>query len=90
MFNSKDLEIAKKNRLVARENALSIADQNKIAAESVTPELLAYRRIEAAERIYTELAKSDNTIIVPADSQSFSNLTDDAVLAKMLGKELKK
>lgn len=86
----KDLEIAKKRRLVERESALSIADQNKIASETVTAELLAYRRLEVAERIYTEHAKSNNVIIVPADSRSFSDITDDAVLARMLGKEMKK
>jgi regulator of protease activity HflC (stomatin/prohibitin superfamily) len=85
----KALEVAKKDRLVARENAEAIAEQNRIAADSVTPELLAYRRIEAAERIYASLAASSNVIIVPADSGTFDSLTDDAVLAKMLGRELK-
>ncbi len=83
------LEVAKMERLVARENAEAIAEQNKIAARSVTPELLAYRRLETAERIYTSLAASENVLIVPADAASFSNITDDAVLAKLLGKEIR-
>lgn len=84
------LEVAKMQRAVEREKAEAIAEQNLIAARSVTPELLAYRKLEAAERIYTELAGSSNVIIVPADSASFSNITDEAVLARMLGKELRK
>ncbi len=84
------LEVAKKDRLVEREKAEAIAEQNEIAAASITPQLLAYRRIEAAERIYATLAASNNTIIVPADSATFDNIVDDAVLAKMLGKELRK
>lgn len=84
------LEVAKKDRLVEREKAEAIAEQNKIAADSITPQLLAYRKLEVAERIYTALAQSSNTIIVPADSSGFSDLTGDAVLAKMLGKELRK
>ncbi len=84
------LEVAKMQRLVSREEAEAIAEQNKIAARSITPELLAYRRLEVAERIYAELAKSNNVIIVPADSGTFSDITSDAVLAKMLGKELRR
>lgn len=83
------LEIARLERLVERERAESIAEQNNIAAASVTPQLLAYRQLEAAERIYQALAESDNVIIVPADASSFSNLTDDAVLARMLGREFR-
>lgn len=86
----KDLEIAQKNRLVEREKAEAIAEQNKIAAAAITPQLLAYRKLETAERIYTELAKSQNVVIVPADSSSFSDITGDAVLAKLLGKEIKR
>ncbi|PNX46005.1 MAG: hypothetical protein BV459_07310 [Thermoplasmata archaeon M11B2D] len=83
------LEVAKKDRLVEREKAEAIAEQNRIAAQSITPQLLAYRRLEVAERIYSELAKSNNVVIVPADASSFSTITDDAVLAKMLGQEFK-
>ena len=83
------LEVAKMERLVSREQAEAIAEQNRIAAGSVTPQLLAYRRIEAAERIYTALAGSNNVVIVPADSTSFSDFNSDAVLSKLLGKELR-
>lgn len=83
------LEVAKKDRLVEREKAEAIAEQNRIAAKSITPEVLAYKKLETAERIYTALAKSSNVVIVPADSTSFQDVTDDAVLAKLMGKELK-
>jgi regulator of protease activity HflC (stomatin/prohibitin superfamily) len=83
------LEIAKKDRLVKREEAESIAEQNRIAAKSITPQLLAYRKLETAERIYTALAKSNNVVIVPADSSGFSNINDNAVLAKLIGREFK-
>lgn len=86
----RELEIAKKDRLVSRERAEAIAEQNKIAAKSVTPELLAYRRLETSEAIYRALAASNNTIIVPADASAFSDVTDDAVLAKLLSTEFKK
>lgn len=84
------LEVAKKDRLVEREKAEAIAEQNRIAAKSITPEVLAYKKLETAERIYTALANSSNVVIVPADSSSFQDVTDDAVLAKLMGKELRK
>ncbi|GAA3918326.1 SPFH domain-containing protein [Litoribacillus peritrichatus] len=83
------LEVAKKDRLVEREKAEAIAEQNRIAAKSITPEVLAYKKLETALAIYTELAKNGNTIIIPADSSGFSDITGDATLAKLLGKELK-
>lgn len=86
----RELEVAKKNRLVEREKAEAIAEQNRIAAKSITPEVLAYKKLETAVEIYTAVAKNGNTIIIPADSSSFSDVTSDAVLAKLLGKELKK
>ena len=86
----RSLEVAKKERLVEREKAEAIAEQNKIAAKSITPQLLAYRRLEVAEKIYADLAKSDSAVIVvPADSSGFSSLNDNAVLAKMLGQQFK-
>lgn len=87
---SRQLEVAKKDRLVERERAEAIAEQNKIAAASISKELLAYRRLEVAERIWAKLAESDNVLVVPGDASSFSSVSDDAVLAKMLGKELNK
>lgn len=86
----RDLEVAKKNRLVEREKAEAIAEQNRIAAKSITPEVLAYKKLETAYAIYSELAKSSNVVIVPADSSSFHDVTSDAVLAKLMGKEVKK
>jgi len=86
----RELEVAKKDRLVEREKAMAIAEQNKIAANSITPQLLAYRRLETAENIYKALAQSDNVVIVPADSSSFSDINDDAVLAKLLGREVRR
>jgi len=82
------LEVAKADRLVEREKAEAIAEQNRIAAKSITPEVLAYKKLETAEKIYTALAASDNVIIVPADSAGFSDVTSDAVLAKLLGREV--
>ena len=85
----KNLMIAKKDRLVEKEKALAIAEQNDIAARSITPQLLAYRKLEVAEKIYTELSKSNNVIIVPADSSGFSNINDEVILSKMLEKAFK-
>lgn len=86
----RDLEVAKKTRLVEREKALAIAEQNRIAAKSITPQLLAYRKLEVAERIYSDLSKSNNVIIVPADSSGFSNINDEIVLSKMLDRSIAK
>jgi regulator of protease activity HflC (stomatin/prohibitin superfamily) len=86
----RNLEVAKAERLVEREKAEAIAEQNKIAAESITAEVLEYKRLETAKEIYTALAASGNTIIIPADSSGFSNIADSAVFAKLVGKEVKK
>lgn len=88
----KDLEVAKKIRLVERERAETLAEQNRIAANSVTPQLLAYKQLETAENIVRLAAANDNTIFlpIPTDAQGVSQLTEPAVLAKMLGKELNK
>jgi regulator of protease activity HflC (stomatin/prohibitin superfamily) len=84
------LEIAKKDRLVEREKALAIAEQNKIAAKSITPQLLMYRKLEVAERIMTELANSKNQglIVVPTDMTATTGVIDATVFSKVLGKEL--
>ena len=84
------LEVAKKDRLVEREKAEAIAEQNRIAAKSITPEVLAYKKLETAENIYTALAKSDNVIIVPLDSSGFNSITDAGVLSKLLGREVRR
>lgn len=83
-----DLEIARKNRLVEKEKALAIAEQNHIAAKSITPQLLMYRRLEVAENIMKALAQSDNVIVVPADMQSTAGVVDSAIFSKLLGREL--
>lgn len=86
----RELEVAKKDRLVEREKAEAIAEQNRIAAKSITPEVLAYKKLETAIEIYKALAQNGNTIIIPADSSGFSDITGDAMMAKLLGKELRK
>ncbi len=85
----KDLEVAKKERLVDREKAEAIAEQNQIAADSITPEVLEYKRLETAKEIYQALAQSNNVIIVPADASSFTNIGESAVFARQMAKELK-
>ena len=79
----------KKDRLVEREKAMAIAEQNHIAANSITPQLLEYRRLEVSERIYTALANSKNSglIVVPADA-SFSDIKSGAVFGKTFAKQL--
>lgn len=85
----RDLEIARKTRLVEKEKALAIAEQNKIAAKSITPQLLAYRKLEVAERVLTAMANNQNSMIVPADMSGLGSLDEAASFAKMLGKEIK-
>ena len=85
----RDLEIAKKQRLVERERALAIAEQNKIAAKSVTPELLKYRQLEVFEKVMPEVAKYGNLIIIPIDMKSLDTTDDAAVFSKILGKTIK-
>lgn len=85
------LEVAKANRLVEREKAEAIAEQNRIAAKSITPAVLAYKQLETAQAIVEAAAKNGNTVFLPmpTDAASVGALTESAVLAKMLGKELK-
>lgn len=85
----RDLDIARKVRLVEKEKALAIAEQNHIAAKSITPQLLMYRRLEVAERTLLAMAKSENVILLPADMSAMSNLVDNTAFAKILGKEVK-
>ena len=84
------LEVAKAERLVEREKAAAIAEQNDIAAKSITPQLLEYRRLEVAERIYTRLANSKNEglIIVPVDGGMITSVNEAAVFGKVVGREL--
>ena len=87
----KALEVAKLNRLVEREKAEAIAEQNIIAAESITPQLLAYRQLEVMERIYTELAngKNEGLVVIPLDTAAIASTNAATVLGKVVGKELK-
>jgi regulator of protease activity HflC (stomatin/prohibitin superfamily) len=82
----RDLEIAQKNRLVKKENALAIAEQNKIAAKSVTPQLLEYRRLEVQEKVMSLMAKNNASMIVPFNMDTTSQM---AMFSKILGKEVK-
>lgn len=85
------LEIARKDRLVEREKAEAIAEQNEIAANSITPQLLEYRRLEVQERVFRELANSKNQglIVVPLDSNSINSVSNSAVFGKVAGREMK-
>lgn len=85
------LEIARKDRLVEREKAEAIAEQNKIAADSITPQLLEYRRLEVMQEVYTRLAGSQNEglIVVPIDSNAISSTTNAAVFGKVAGREIR-
>lgn len=83
------LDVAKLQRMVDREKAQAIAEQNKIAAQSITPQLLEYRRLESAERIFTAIAQSDNSLVIPLDSSSFNSFGESAAFADTLAKKLK-
>lgn len=58
---AQDLELSKANRLIRKENALALAEENKIAAKNLNPMLLEYRRLETLEAI----AKSGSTVFLP-------------------------
>lgn len=85
----RELEVAKKNRLVEREKAEAIAEQNRIAAKSITPEVLAYKKLETALAIVEAASSNGNLILLPADQSITSEIAGDAVLAKLLGSEIK-
>jgi len=86
----RDLEIAQKRRLVEREKAEAIAEQNQIAAASITPQLLEYRRLEVQERVFTQLANGTNEglMIVPIDTNSINSTTEGAVFGRVAGKQI--
>lgn len=84
------LEVAKADRLVEREKAEAIAEQNTIAANSITPQVLEYKRLEAAIKIWQAISSSNNSLIVPADTSALTNVQGDATFARMLGRELKR
>lgn len=59
-----DLEAAKLDRLVKREQAEAVKEQNEIYAQSVTDKYLEWRKLEVLQ----ELAKSGASVFVPIDA----------------------
>lgn len=59
-----ELEKAKASRSIQREKAEAAAEVNRIAAESITPEYLEYRKLEVME----QLATSGSSVFVPFDA----------------------
>lgn len=59
-----DLQAAKAERAIRREKAEAAAEENKIAAQSVTPEYLEYKKLE----VLMELSKNGNSVFVPMSS----------------------
>jgi len=85
-----DLKVAKAERMVQKEQAMAIAEQNKIAAKSVTPQLLKYRQLEVFEKVMPQLAKGGNLIVVPVDMSAVDTSSSSAILGKVLGKTIKR
>jgi len=85
-----DLKVAKAERAVQKEQAMAIAEQNKIAAKSVTTQLLKYRQLEAFEKVMPQIAKAGNLIVVPIDMGALNTASDSAVLGKVLHRSLGK
>lgn len=56
-----ELEKAKAQRAIRRENAQAAAEENEIAAKSVTPEYMEYKKLE----VLAELAKNGSSVFVP-------------------------
>lgn len=59
-----ELEAAKANRAIRRERAQAAAEENKIAAASITPQYLEYKKLE----VLSEIAKSGGSVFVPFDA----------------------
>ena len=60
-----EFETAKVERSIRRERAEALAEENKIAADSVTPQYLQYKKLE----VISELAKNGSTsVFVPFDA----------------------
>lgn len=77
-----DLEAARAERGIRREKAQAAAEENEIAAKSVTPEYLEYKKLEVLEK----LAENGNSVFVPFEaldevglSQKIFNDTVEAV-----------
>jgi len=58
------LETAKASRAIRRENAMAAAEENEIAAKSITPEYLEYKKLE----VLSQLAESGASVFVPFDA----------------------
>lgn len=56
-----DLEAAKAERAIRRERAEAAAEENEIAAQSVTPEYLEYKRLE----VMSAMAENRSSVFVP-------------------------
>lgn len=78
------LEVAKKERLVQKERALALKEQNKIAAEAISPQWLAMRRLEVLEKI----AESGNALILQPDI--VGDLSTSAVEGRIIGDQIAK
>ncbi len=59
-----EFEQAKARRAIRRERAQAAAEENEIAAKSITPQYLEYKKLE----VLNELAKSGATTFVPFDA----------------------
>lgn len=59
-----ELEKAKAQRAIRREKAQAAAEENQIAASSITPEYLEYKKLEVLDN----LAKSNASVFVPFDA----------------------
>lgn len=85
-----ELKVAKAERAVKREQALAIAEENRIAAQSVTPALLKYRQLEVFQKVLPEIAKGGNLIVVPVDMSVASTAMDSAVFSRILKSQIQK
>lgn len=59
-----EIEKVKLNRVVRRERAEAVKEENGIYAASVTPKYLEYRRLEVLE----EMAKNGNAVFIPMEA----------------------
>lgn len=59
-----ELEAAKAERSIRREKAEAAAEENRIAASSITPEYLEYKKLEVLDNI----AQSGGSVFVPFDA----------------------
>ena len=81
MEAEKELELAKKDRLVRMERAQAIRDENNLVSSSVTENYLKYRSLE----VWEALAKSDNLILLPHDSPTVPFLSLGEAASRLKG-----